>query len=161
MDPITLAIVGLIGIVTAGTVVALWHRILDWSEASLLPWIDRNLPAFSKTVRNAFTALDKIAVALRSTIKEAWATIRNYLLKQAIEFQRQTKHAWIKRSISWVIKKLSPKAEVVKLITEAPVTWDELPGDVRAAFLKKGERTAEIDVTETRDKEFATLAVSS
>jgi hypothetical protein len=140
-----------VGIATAVTV---WHKILKWAEQSLFPWIEKNLPSIADKVRQAFAIVDKYAAPIRKLIKDAWTMLREYLLKQIIILERQSDSQWLKIIISWVIKSL-PSGEKVpaKVTTEEVLSWDELPPDVRAARLRWGVNTKELNIAKGRDDE--------
>ena len=153
MEPITLTIVAVFAIAAAAAVV-FWQKILGWAENSLFPWLAKNIPSIESSVRLAFSVVDKVTVAVRSAVKQAWSNLRQYLLKQTIELQRKSSSEWIKRVVSWVVKRLESGETVpVKVVTEEVVSTDDLPSDVREAWLRQQKETAELNITETRDKE--------
>ncbi len=155
MDPITILLIGAIGLGLA--TVTFWHQILEWSEQSLFPWFNKYLPTVAPYVRIAFSRLDDAVVTFRRTIKKAWNLVSEYLLKQIVEFNRQTSNTWMKKVTSWVINNSDFFGEknVEQVTTREQVHWDDLPQDVRQAALKRQRSSFTIDVTDTRDEEMA------
>jgi hypothetical protein len=152
-EPITMTIVLLLG-VTAAVALTFWHKILGWAEESLFPWMERNLPTVADAVRQAFIALDNVAVAVRTRVQKAWQRVRAVLLGQMAEFARRSRSEWVRRIVTWVAKVL-PSGEMApaKLVVEQVVNWEDLPDGVREAFLRRKQENAEIDVMEMRDRE--------
>lgn len=144
-------------------IIALWHKILDWAHSSLFPWLEKNLPTILGTVKDAFTWVDnKVAVPIRRLVKSAWNKLRSYLLKMVTQFERKTQSTWIKRVTSWIIAVLdSPKPTVKKVETVEEVNWDELPPDVKEAWLKNNQSSRELNVTEARDQELEALSMTN
>ncbi len=155
----------LLGGTAAAVVAALtyWHKILDWAEKSLFPWITRNLPWLENQVRFAFSAVDGVAVPIRAGVKQAWNKLRDYLLKQTAELQRKSSSQWIVRITSWVVKVLeSGKTIPAKLeVKEIVVDWDELPEDIRSAYLRRQHEHAEFNITQMRDRELAEMEMTN
>ncbi len=61
-----------------------------------------------------------------------------------------------KRVKSWIIKVLKSGNKVPKKVVveeEVVVSWDELPTDIRAEWLRREKIQIEIDVTKSRDQE--------
>ena len=48
---VALALVG----VAVTAIVTLWLKIVDWAQASLFPWLEKNLPSILSNVKLAFT----------------------------------------------------------------------------------------------------------
>ena len=155
--PVYLIWVGL-GVLAATALAVLWQQVLGWAEASLLPWIDEHLPLLSGPARSAFVALDRVAVAVRVAAKKAWQDLRGYLLKQVVRIRKKTGIKALVLVEEW----LRPRAEsetVVHRISEREVEWEDLPEDVREAFLKRTEESIEKDVTSARDTEMMQLVL--
>lgn len=155
-EPVFLITIGsILGLGAIATfLVIFWHQILDWCQNSVFPWIKANIPWIESQVREAFNAVDKVIVPIRNGIRQAWKNLRDYLLKQVQELERESSGKWILRTTSWIIKVLkSDKKVPVKVETEEEVDWEELPPDIRAEFLRHDKSYAEINVTEIRDKE--------
>ena len=133
--------------------VALWHKVLGWATSTLFPWIEKNLPSLIETAREAFSQFDKyVANPIRRGIKIAWHKLRQQLLKMATHLEKISSSKWVSRTTSWVIKTLESK-QVVKIEKEVEVGWDDLPSDVKEAYIKNNKNSAEFNVTEIRDKE--------
>lgn len=160
MDPISV-ILGILAI-TAGTAIIFWQEILGWAEESLFPWIKSNFPFMEDQVRLAFSEVDKIATPIRLAVKEAWAKLREFLLKETVELERKSSSEWIKRVTSWVVKVLeSGRKTPAKVVTEEIVNWDHVPQDVREAFLRLEQDETEFNVTEMRDRELAEMEMTT
>ena len=155
MDPLLIGAIGAaLGLVSAVAVVMFWKQILKWAEESLFPWIKTNIPSIESAVREAFSALDNKAVAIRNIIRKAWKKLREYLLKQVITFQRQSSGEWVRQATSWVIKNLESGDKVPARVTvEEEIDWQVLPPDVRAEWLKRQKNEAQINITEYRDQQ--------
>lgn len=143
--------IGIIGLAVAA-VIALWKMILNWATDSLFPWIKRNLPEYIEIVREAFTQLDDVISPIRRGIKIAWQRLRQRLLKMATHLERKSSSVWVSKTTSWVIKALESK-QIVKVETEVEVDWDDLPADIREDYIRMNKKSADINVTETRDKQ--------
>ena len=156
MDPITIVLIGAIGLGLGLAAVTFWHQILEWSEKNLFPWFDKHLPTVAPHVRQAFSRLDGVVVSVRRAIKAAWNQVSQYLLKQVVELNRQTSNTWIQQVTSWVIEASNYNKPVVKQITtEVKVPFRDLPKDVRQAFLARKDSSFEKDVTKIREEEMA------
>jgi hypothetical protein len=132
-----------------------WHKILDWAEASLFPWVERQFPLLLDTVKNAFVFLDKFTSPTRLAIKKSWEKLREYLLKQVIQIEKDSSNQWVKKVTSWVAQILdNGQIAPVRVETEEYIPYEELPQDVREAWIRRQERIAEFNVTELRDQEF-------
>lgn len=151
---VIVAIIASILTVSTGIALTFWHKILDWAETSLFPWLERKYPLILDTVKNAFVALDKLTAPTRLAIKKSWEKLREYLLKQIVHLEKNAPNQWIKRVTSWLIQILENGQEVpVKIETEEFLTHDELPDDVREAWIRRQEKTADFNTTELRDQE--------
>lgn len=148
--------------VGAGVALIFWNQILDWAGRALFPWIKENFSSeLEYKVRNAFWAFDKVATPIRNNIKaleklteikEAWEMLREYLLKVLVQFEHKTHTKWVKRITYWAIRNLKSK-QVVRAVGEEIVDVDLLPDDVRKEWLKRGNTTQDVDVTQLRDRE--------
>ena len=143
-----------VGIATlaVAALIALWHKILDWATETLFPWIKSNLPDFIDIATEAFSQLDDIISPIRRGIKIAWQRLRQRLLKMATHLERKSSSVWVSRTTSWVIKALETK-QVVKVETEVDISWDDLPADIREDYIRMNKKSADINVTDTRDQE--------
>ncbi|OYQ67492.1 hypothetical protein B9G53_01165 [Pseudanabaena sp. SR411] len=160
-DVLRAALALTIAAVTA--IIALWHKIIDWAQDSLFPWIEKNLPSILSTVKNAFAWVDeKVIVPFRRVVKKAWEMLRQYLLKTTIQFDRQTTSTWTKRITSFVIETLTSQSPTVKKVESVEeVDWDDLPDDVRNAWMKNERQSMTIDVTAIRDQQIETLDMTN
>jgi hypothetical protein len=99
-----LVLIALLGVVVVASALAFWTQSLQWAEASLFPWVERNLPFLADSVRQAFVELDRVAVPLRLLARRAWATVRERLLKMTVTIERHSDNEWVHRVTSWVVK---------------------------------------------------------
>ncbi|MBG1260611.1 hypothetical protein [Nostoc commune] len=121
-------------------------------------------------IRNKIKALENL-----TDIKKAWEKLREHLLKVLVEFHLNTRSQWVKQTTAWVIRHVefkqvasgvteivddspirtlqSNKPEVVRLVKEEIVDVDSLPDDVRKEWLKRGNTTQDMDVTQLRERE--------
>lgn len=164
VDPISLILFGIFGIATI-VVLTFWNQILSWASDALFPWLDKYMPSVAGEVRLAFDALDKLITPIRREVKRAWQSLRNYLLKQVIEFSRKksvaNSYEWVKKTTMWLIKVLdSGERTTVKVETTSTVPWEEVPDDVRAEFLRQNKQKTSVDVTEVRDREMEQMEVA-
>jgi hypothetical protein len=147
-----------------GAAVALifWDQILYWADRALFPWIKENFSSeLEYKARNAFAALDKVVTPIRNNIKaleklteikEAWKMLRESLLKVLVQFEQKTPIEWVKRITYWAVRNLKSK-QVVRTVGEEIVDVNSLPDDVREEWLKRGNTTQDVDVTQLRDRE--------
>ncbi len=145
-------IVGIIAVCLTAAI-AFWHKILDWTHESLFPWIKKNIPQLEGYARAAFSWFDQnIAVPARKLIKEGWKKFCEYVLKTVINFERSYGATrWTRKIKSFL---MTPAKELKKIETiEQDISWEELPNDVREAFLRRGSNVNDFNFTEAREKE--------
>jgi hypothetical protein len=109
-------------------------------------------------VREAFAILDNIGAPTRITVKQSWEKVRQYLLKQVLQFERQSSDTWVRRVTSWLLPVLSNNEPVRKakiVTTEKDVDFydEEMPPEVRQAFIRRQEEMTEFDIIDLQDKE--------
>ena len=105
---------------------------------------------------------NNVAVPIRQAVKKAWEMLRQHLLKTTIQFDRQTTSKWTKRITSFAIETLTPQSPTIKKIeTVEEVDWDDLPNDVRNAWMKNEQQSRTIDVTAIRDQQIETLDMTN
>ncbi|XZN97955.1 MAG: hypothetical protein ACM65K_06615 [Microcoleus sp.] len=153
---IIVALITAIITVTAGVAILLWHRLLDVALNSLLPWCDDNLPTLAPIVRGAFTVLDKAGVPTRRALKQSWQKVREYLLKQVVQIERQSSDTWVQQVTSWLVNVLDSgesTRKVRKIVVEEDIDYFDLPEEVREEYIKKERKTADFDITKMRDQE--------
>lgn len=150
-------------VVAVTSLIALWHKIIDWAQSSLFPWIERNLPSLLSIAKEAFAWIDdKVAVPIRRGIKKAWEVLRKNLLKTIIRLKRLNASKWETRVTSFVVELLTPQAPIVKKVeTVEEVDWDDLPDDVRSAWMKSEQDSRDIDVTAIREQQIETLEMTN
>lgn len=146
-------------VIAATVAVVIWDKIVAWMQNSLFPWIENNLsPKVVELAKQAFAAIDRVAVSIRNTVKQAWEILRRLLLKVVMQWEKQTSTKWIKRWTGWMIIRLkSGEIAPVKRTEEEVLNWSELPPDVRESSLRFDKNSYELDFTETRDREIAEL----
>lgn len=147
--------IGIGALVGAATII-LWHKILGWAEANVLPWVDEHLPSLSPLVRKAFSAVDKVVVAIRLDVKAAWESLRKVLLKQVATFEQHADNTWQVEVTSWLhtgLENLGPQRDVAEIRTVKQLSFDEVPFDVREQAYRLGQGPYQIDIGRERDTE--------
>ena len=138
------------------------------------------LDKFATPIHRNMKALTKL-----TDIKKAWEMLRKYLLKVLVQFEQNARNEWVKRITYWVIRYLkskqetpalqvdvvdfdslhrtpeSNKQEVVRVVAEEIIGVDSLPPDVRQEWLKRGNTTQDVDVTQVRDRELQLAMTNS
>lgn len=154
-----LRIIVVVFVIAATVAVVVWEKIVAWMQNSLFPWVEQNLPVkVVELVKQAFAAIDQVAVRIRNAVKQAWETLRRLLLKVVIQWEKQTSTKWVKRWTGWMIIRLkSGEIAPVKRTEEEVLNWSELPPDVRESSLRFDKNSYELDFTEIRDREIAEL----
>jgi hypothetical protein len=148
--------------IAASAVIAIWGKVLEWSQNSLFPWLNENLPNIEQSIRDAFVQLDKAVVTIRQSAKMAWKKLREYLLKTAAHFERKSQSEWTRKITSFVIQKLDKAQPVIKKVeTVEEINWDDLPADVRSEWMKTANQNIDIDVTKSRDDEINALTMTN
>jgi hypothetical protein len=137
-------------------IVYFWHQVADWARESFFPFVKKHLPDILEHVENAFKWIDNIVVSIRRVIKAAWNKVRQYLLKMAMFFEKTSSNTWVRKTASYVIKTLESKT-VTKQVVEEEINWDDLPTEVRKAWMKSTENNFEIDYTAEQDKNVDSL----
>ena len=154
---IVIATVATLITVFAGAAFILWDKVLKWAFESLFPWIEINIPTLAPTVREAFAILDNISAPTRRTARQSWEKVRQYLLKQVLQFEKESSEIWVRRIISWLVPVLDsgePVRKVKKVTTEEDVNFfsEEMLPEVRQAFIRREETMTEFNVTKIQDK---------
>lgn len=155
-------VAGVLAVLSLATsaLLVLWEKVTDWASESFFPFVEKHLPSIIEHVKNAFTWIDKQAVNIRRLIKAAWNKVRQYLLKMAIYFEKQSSNKWVRKTTSYVIKNLQAK-QVVKREEEEDITWDDLPPEIRKSFMKAKENNFEIDYTALKDENSDSLEMTN
>ena len=145
-----------LGIVSVAAAFSLWSRIRSWCEEALFPWFEKHLPRIAPHVRTAFAVVDNVVVAAR---RLAWHCLREHLLHQVLKLERRSASVWMRQVTSWVTAVLQTGQTVpVRIVAEGACSWDELPYEVRAEWLRRGRNTQEHDIVELREKELELAA---
>jgi hypothetical protein len=147
-----------IALITGSALVYFWTQILSFVRSHIMPWVHENFPEFAEKAELAFEAIDKKVVQVKRAIKEAWRQLRRKLLKVLMSYEQNTS-GWVRNIISWCIKKLEDKEKIIKRTEVVEVNYEDLPDDVRAAWLR-GEAQTEQDVTAARDEQLLSMEVS-
>jgi hypothetical protein len=162
VEPFTIALVlsALLSISSAASI-ALWPRILTWVDDHLRPFLQRHHPELVGLLARALIPLDGVAVEARRAAREAWRQIRSRLLKHLMTIERNIDGRWTVKTVSWLRQRTEQGTpRTVEVRTERTVPFEELPADVRAAYLRGEAHRREIDVTRTRDRELGLLNLS-
>ena len=154
--PLLLIAIGLgLTAVTAG-VVLMWTRVLRWARQVLEPWLEEHLPVAVPWVRNAFAVIDKAASPMLRLAKASWANLRRHLLHQVAVFAEETNLLWVMRITTWLREELTPTqadTPVTKIETVQSVPFEELPDEVRAAWIRDRKAEQSVDITALQDHE--------
>jgi hypothetical protein len=138
---------------------AFWQRIVNWANESLLPWIKDNLaPGLRQIADDALVLIDKLKSPISRLIKKAWRELRKFLAKSIITFQTKIlpdgKVQWIRHWATRMYNVVNPSEPKVTVITtEEPISFDDLPQDVREAVLRTQKNEIKVDFLAVRDKE--------
>ena len=143
----------LVVFIGAATVVALWSQILGWAREALIPWLEQKWPALAKLAEKALIVADRVAVPLLRAAKQAWALLRERLLKVLVTLRESTGDVWIKTTVTWLLVNLGAgkKDEVWKRTEESKVNWESLPDDIRRAAIERRQKWCETNVTEKQE----------
>ncbi|MBH8577068.1 hypothetical protein I8752_29620 [Nostocaceae cyanobacterium CENA369] len=140
--------------------IVIWHKILEWTYLNFLEWIRKNMISIlESSVKLAFISMAKVNHKIVDAVKEAWQEVKQFLLKMTVQFENITSSAiWKKKSISIIFKKFEANQPVfVKREIEEDLDWDNLPPEVREAWLKDSQHNYKIDVMEIREKELEAM----
>ena len=121
-----------------------------------MPWLRERFPQLADIAEQALQSIDKVVVAVRRRVKAAWTKLRRKLLKVLVRYEERTS-GWVRVITSWCIKQLS-EDKVIKRTETEDVSYDDLPDDIREAWLR-GRGQTEQDVTAARDRELMTVKV--
>jgi hypothetical protein len=145
-----------LGAVSIAAAYSLWCSIRTWAEESLFPWFEKHLPQLAPFVRTAFAAVDKVVVAAH---RLAWCRLREHLLHQVLKLERHSASTWMRQVTSWVAAVSGAGQTVpVRIVAEGRCSWDELPAEVRAEWLRRGRNCQEHDIVELREQELELAA---
>lgn len=143
-------------------VLGFWKIIVSWAQESLLPWIKENLRSeFHGLIKDALVVIDRVKSPLTQLVKRAWTTLRKFLAKSIITFEGKAnngKMQWIKHwttEIYNVVNPAEPKKKVIE--TEEEISFEDLPKELREAWIKNQELTKSIDFIAVRDREMEEL----
>jgi hypothetical protein len=145
-------LVVMVGAALLGVAVYFWPQIMTWAREHMLPWVERYIPQLADSVRMAFLQLDNIAVRLRRASRDAWRKLRTVLLSQTAKFVEKTKSEWIVQIESYLLTRQEADRPYVRVVTEQPVSYEDLPDSVRASGLKNGVDGMTIDIVKARDE---------
>ncbi|WP_333769859.1 hypothetical protein [Streptomyces sp. IBSBF 2435] len=152
MMPLVLVLAPMVGTALAALAVYFWPTLMSWAREHLLPWVDRVLPGLAADVRLAFQNLDKISVDLRRAVRGAWHRLRRVLLSEVATFVQLADDQWAVRITSFLRNVEDAEKPVVKIVSEQPVSYDDLPDNIRAQVLTGGLKKASLDIVEGRDQ---------
>lgn len=152
MIPLVLVVAPMVGAALTALAVYFWPTLMGWAREHLLPWVDRVVPALATDVRMAFQNLDKISVELRRAVRAAWQRLRRVLLSEVATFVRLFNDKWAVRITSFLRNVEDAEKPVVKIVTEQPLSYDDLPDEIRAKVLAGGLEKTTLDIVEGRDQ---------
>ena len=164
------------------------QALFPWIQKNFSPDLERKVRYAFAEIEKVATPIHRNIRALTklTEIKKAWEMLREYLLKVLVEFDLNARHEWVKRITYWVIRYLkskqeapvlkvdvvdfdslqirtpeSNKPEVVRMVAEEIVSVDSLPPDVRQEWLKRGQTTHNVDITQVRDRQLELAMTNS
>jgi hypothetical protein len=144
--------------------IAFWNELLNWVYNSMVNWIQDLDPALAKSAQVAFVSLAQVAIATLPMIKEAWKTIRQSLLEAIVEFSQSSSSSmiWLRHLTSILLKKSdSGQTVILKREVEESVNWDDLPSNVREAWLGSTQKSYKVDFIDARDKEIEVMTMTN
>lgn len=142
-----LIILGGLGLLGAA-LIAFWPQIIHWVRGSVLPWIQRNFPQWTKLFETALVAVDNAVVAVRNAAKAAWAQIKPRILSMTQEFKKLSPTTFEGETITY-LKKEEEKAE--RITTTETLSYDDLPSDIREKLCHTGQKMR-VDVKKEHEK---------
>lgn len=140
-------------------VLSFWKIIVGWAQESLASWISNNLSfQFKDLVTEALVILDKVASPANKAAKIAWKTLRKFLTKSIITFEKKVlpnnKFQWYRKWSSSIINIVNPQEpKIEREVTITPVHFEDLPDDVRALLIRSGDSQHELNFLDIRDRE--------
>ena len=153
-----LLVIALFGVALSAALLAFWTEILSFVKKHITPWLHQHFPELAHHVDSALASIDKLMVEARRRVKAAWESLRRKLLKVLVSYERQTS-GWQRRAVSWCVRKLEDREQIVKRTEVEEVPYDDVPDDIRAEWIK-GQGQTEEDITAKRDQELA-MAMSA
>lgn len=144
-------------------VLSFWKIIVGWAQESLTSWISENLSVqFKKLVTEALVILDRVASPIKKAAKMAWKQLRLFLKESIVTFERKVlpngKFKWYRKWSSKIINIVDPKKPKTHQTTlTTPISFEDLPDDVREILIRSGDNQYELDFLETRDREIAEM----
>jgi hypothetical protein len=137
--------------IAVGAAIVFWEKIMDWSADHLMPWLRANVPSLMPYVEKAFGKLDNAVVGIQRAAREAWREVRRRVLQLKAEFFKDSNGTWNMRMRSYLADPQTGRFQ--ERVTERPISYNELPPEVRAGYLRSGQVSHTFDITEMRDKE--------
>ena len=162
--PLPLIVPILVGIlaVSAGAALLFWHKVLDWAHNSLVPRLSQWNPKLGELAKEALIALDKVATPMQHAVKRAWTRLRQILLRQIVHLQRESANSWITTVTSWLIPLLEHGSkEVIKQETVYRVPYEQLPQDVREAYIRQNKTGTTLDIVDLREEEMKAITYAA
>jgi hypothetical protein len=134
-----------------------WGRILGFLKTHITPWIHSNFPSLAEKIDLALTRIDQVVVAVRHRVKEAWALLRQKLLKVLVSYAQRSS-GWVRQTLSWCVRSLEGEEKIIKRTEVTEESYDDIPDDIRAAWIR-GQGMREENITERRDQELSQMSV--
>ena len=138
-------------------VLSFWKIIVGWAQESLASWIINNLSSqFKNLITEGLVILDKVGAPAKKASKLAWNTLRTFLTKSIITFEKEVlpnnKFQWYRKWSSRIINIVEPKKpQIIDKVTITPVPFEDLPDDVRELLIRTGDSQHELNFLEIRD----------
>ncbi|MCS6798512.1 MAG: hypothetical protein NZ898_08275 [Myxococcota bacterium] len=129
----------LVGLAATAAVTMFWHEVREWAQTALADFIGRWL---GSDAREAFLevlcAVDRFVTNVRRAVLQWAERLRALLLKATVAIERVTSNRYVKRLVAYVREGLEALAptKVKKVTVTEDVAWEDLPDEIRAAFLR-------------------------
>ncbi|MFD8885855.1 hypothetical protein ACFV0H_25565 [Streptomyces erythrochromogenes] len=131
---------------------ALWRRVLQWAEQSLLPWAEARFPELTEDLRLAYLRIHELSAQKLDEVRRAWLSVRKVLLDQTAELVRQPNGHWALRLTSVVLDASLRGQPPRKAQQEVWTDLGEL-SEAELARLRPYYENGPLQVIRTRDNE--------
>jgi hypothetical protein len=145
--------IAIFGVALSAALLAFWTELLSFVKKHITPWLHKHFPELAHHVDSALASIDNLMVEARRRVKAAWESLRRKLLKVLVSYEHSS-NAWVRRAVSWCVRKLEDREQIVKRTEVEEVVYDDVPQNIRAAWIK-GQGQTEEDITAKRDQELA------
>lgn len=126
-------------VVLATTAVAtFWNSIREWATTTLADAIGRILgDKFREAFLDLVVAVDEVVTRLRRAVRSVAEVLKQALLRAAVTILKRSRNEYVQHLCAYVQRALGgEKPRVFKVVHEEELAFEELPDDVRAAFIR-------------------------